>query len=74
MTELVGSLSEAVGEGFIVTARPPIIIKIPAIIIIQPNPFDLSFNEMKNAIIGKINAGPPNPIPLCISSNGKNPS
>ena len=29
---------------------------------------------MKNAIIGKIIAGPPSPIPLCISFSGRNPS
>ena len=29
---------------------------------------------MKNAIIGRINAGAPNPTPRCISFNGKNPS
>ena len=75
-TEPIGSLSELSddGDGFVTTAIPPIIIKIPAMIIIIPNPLDGCFNEMKNAIIGKISAGPPNPIPRCMSFNGKNPS
>ena len=47
--EPTGSLSALSGDGFAITAIPPIIIKIPAIIIIIPNPFDGSFNEMKNA-------------------------
>ena len=42
--------------------------------IMPPNPFDDSFRDMKNAIIGKIIAGPPKPIPLCISFSGRNPS
>ena len=41
---------------------------------VTPNPLDDSLIDMKNAIIGKINAGPPNPMPLCMSFNGKNPS
>jgi hypothetical protein len=42
--------------------------------IMPPKPFDDSFKDMKNAIIGKIIAGPPKPMPLCISLSGRNPS
>ena len=71
---MIGFLSTPSGAGVKTIAKPPTKIKIPEIIIYPPNPFDFSLSEMKNAIIGKIIAGPPSPIPLCISSNGKNPS
>lgn len=70
--DAIGSLSDSPDE-FPITANPPIIIKIPEITIIIPRPFDGSFNEMKNAMIGKINDGAPKPIPLCMSSKGRNP-
>ena len=55
-------------------ANPPAIIKIPETMIKPPSGFDFSLRAMKNAIIGKIIAGPPSPIPRCMSSRGKNPS
>ena len=69
-----GLLSTPSGAGVAIIAIPPTRINIPEIMINPPNPLDFSLIAMKNAIIGKIIAGPPSPIPLCMSSNGKNPS
>ena len=52
---------------------PPIIIRIPDIMIIMPKGLDDSFLEMKKDIIDKTMGGPPNPIPRSIAFKGKNP-
>ena len=55
----MGFLSTPSGAGVPTIARPPIKIKTPEIMIIPPKPFDDSFKDMKNAIIGKIIADLP---------------
>ena len=51
--DAIGSLSEvsAAGAGLTKTTSPPMMIKMPEMIIMTPNPFEGSFLEMKNAII-----------------------
>ena len=60
------SASASTGSAIAKTVTPPMIIKIPAMMINPPNPLEGSFLEMKNAIIGKIMDGNPRPNPRAL--------